>query len=111
MKKKTFFFSTNKISGFICDSRPGRGDHLGPVAKAIPADKLLIETDAPFITPRNMPRRLSAGGRCEPFHIVYVLNQLAKLRGIAVPSKEFDQLAKQMHENSLKVFQIQTDAQ
>jgi TatD DNase family protein len=57
------------ISGFICDTRPDRGAHLGAVARHVLLERLLLETDAPFITPRNMPRRLSAGGRCEPFHI------------------------------------------
>jgi hypothetical protein len=41
------------------------------------------------------------------FCTVYVLNQLAALRGVAVPSPEFDALAKALHDNSKRVFGLQ----
>jgi len=81
---------------------------LGAVARAIPIDRLLIETDGPFIFPRTAPRHVfqAAGGRCEPCHIVYVLEQLATLRGIKVGSTEYKEMAAQIHANSCRAFGI-----
>ena len=42
------------ITGWINDER--RGSHLIPLLKTIPADRLLLETDAPYLLPRNLPR-------------------------------------------------------
>ncbi|MDG2060450.1 MAG: TatD family hydrolase [SAR86 cluster bacterium] len=39
------------ITGWICDER--RGQHLKPLIKNIPEDRLLIETDSPYLLPRN----------------------------------------------------------
>jgi TatD DNase family protein len=43
------------ITGWICDER--RGARLLPLLKKIPPDRLLLETDAPYLLPRNMDRR------------------------------------------------------
>lgn len=43
------------LTGWICDERRGR--HLASLVRRIPADRLMIETDAPFLTPRTMPDR------------------------------------------------------
>jgi len=41
------------ITGWICDER--RGQNLRELVRRIPAERLLIETDAPYLTPRNAP--------------------------------------------------------
>lgn len=51
------------------------------VYRAIPSDKLLLETDAPFLTPS--PYR---GTICEPYHIRTIAEFLAKERGTSVSS-------------------------
>lgn len=52
---------------------------LQETAKAIPDDRLLIETDAPFLAP--VPHR---GRICEPAHVADTARFLANLRGIEV---------------------------
>ena len=47
------------------------------VAKFVPSDRLLIETDAPYMTP--VPFR---GKRCDSLHIPYAAEKIAELRGV-----------------------------
>jgi TatD DNase family protein len=42
------------ITGWVCDDRRGKG--LAALMKDIPLNRLMIETDGPFLLPRNMPR-------------------------------------------------------
>lgn len=51
--------------------------------RAVPLDRLLVETDSPYLTP--VPHR---GKRNEPAHVVHVARRAAELRG-----EDFDQLA------------------
>lgn len=69
-------------------------DPLREVAKFIPDDRLLIETDAPYLAP--VPRR---GVRCEPAFAVDTAKRLAGLRGCTVES-----LAKTTMENANHLF-------
>ena len=62
------------ITGWICDER--RGKHLIDLVKLIPQDKLMIETDAPFLTPRNLEER-PKDGRNEPKYLLHILDELA----------------------------------
>ena len=64
------------ITGWVCDER--RGAPLQALVKEIPDDRLMIETDAPYLTPRNMPRPYPR--RNVPANLVWVLRQLAELR-------------------------------
>ena len=66
------------ITGWICDER--RGVHLRGLVRQIPGDRLLVETDAPFLTPRDL-RPKPADGRNEPAFLVHVLKAVAAARG------------------------------
>jgi TatD DNase family protein len=68
------------ITGWICDER--RGEHLRALVRTIPLDRLLVETDAPFLTPRDL-RPKPAAGRNEPAFLVHVLRAIAAARGEA----------------------------
>lgn len=69
------------ITGWICDER--RGQHLHNIVSVIPDDRLLIETDAPYLLPRNIrPRPKSR--RNEPVFLPYVLETVAEARGQSV---------------------------
>ena len=49
------------------------------VAAALPLDRIIIETDCPYLAP--VPKR---GRRCEPAHLVHVAEHLAAVRGLTV---------------------------
>ena len=73
------------ITGWICDDR--RGHDLRQTVRKIPDQRLLIESDAPYLLPRNAPKPepgLVAGPvrqRNEPCFLPYVARALAKARG------------------------------
>jgi len=69
------------ITGWICDER--RGQHLHEIVSIIPDDKLLIETDSPYLMPRTIrPRPKSR--RNEPMYLSEVVRVLAAARDQSV---------------------------
>ena len=65
------------ITGWICDER--RGQHLHEFVADIPLDRLLLETDAPYLTPRVKPApALAVKGRNEPFTLPLVLAEITR---------------------------------
>ncbi|MEK6806436.1 MAG: TatD family hydrolase [Pseudomonadota bacterium] len=68
------------ITGWVCDER--RGAALREIVALIPDDRLLIETDAPYLLPHNAPAELkkSTGRRNEPALLPWVVKALAQLR-------------------------------
>ncbi len=66
------------ITGWICDERRGR--HLHELVGRIPSDRLMLETDAPYLTPRNLPVKPKSG-RNEPAFLPHILNTIAACRG------------------------------
>ena len=66
------------------------------VAKEVPLDRLLIETDCPYLAPH--PYR---GKRNEPSYVKLVAEQIADLKGVS-----FDEVAKATMENANRLFRI-----
>lgn len=66
------------ITGWICDER--RGAHLQEIVAEIPDNRLLIETDAPYLLPRTLSPKPKSR-RCEPAHLTEVLRVVANARG------------------------------
>lgn len=63
------------ITGWICDER--RGHDLQAAVAELPLDRVLIETDAPYLMPRDLPEKLPAR-RNEPVVLPHVLQSLAR---------------------------------
>jgi TatD DNase family protein len=66
------------ITGWICDER--RGKHLLELVREIPRDRLLLETDAPYLTPRDMKPQPRAR-RNEPAFLPHILSAVARALG------------------------------
>jgi TatD DNase family protein len=90
------------ITGWICDER--RGLHLRELVKDIPLDRLMIETDAPFLTPRNLSlpgQPKLKNSRNEPAYLPYVAQMIAHSTGHSVET-----IAAATTENALRFFAL-----
>lgn len=86
------------ITGWVCDER--RGLELRELLPAIPANKLLFETDAPWLLPRDLPVKPSSR-RNEPCYLPHIITQSAKWRG-----EDVHWLMQQTDENARTLFGI-----
>ena len=66
------------ITGWACDER--RGVELRAIVPRIPGDRLVIETDAPYLLPRDM-NPLPKSRRNEPAYLPHIAATVARLRG------------------------------
>jgi TatD DNase family protein len=66
------------ITGWICDERRGR--HLLALVRDIPRERLLLETDAPYLTPRDLHPQPKAR-RNEPAFLPHILKTVARALG------------------------------
>ena len=67
------------ITGWICDER--RGTHLRELVARIPLERLMLETDSPYLLPRDLDPRPKSR-RNEPMHLAHILETVAACRQI-----------------------------
>ena len=86
------------VTGWICDERRGRG--LQELIKKIPPQRLLLETDAPYLIPRDLgDLRRGSSGRNEPRFLPHIAGVAARLLG-----RDVESLAEETYDNSLRFF-------
>lgn len=84
------------VTGWICDER--RGMHLRDIVSAVPDDRLMVETDAPYLLPRTI-RPKPKSRRNEPMYLPEVLRIVAQAR-----DQSEDQVATSTTRNAVKFF-------
>jgi TatD DNase family protein len=86
------------ITGWICDER--RGAHLLDLVRSIPADRLLLETDGPYLLPRDLSPK-PPSRRNEPVYLPHIAAVVARARGEPAES-----LARSSTEAARQLFRI-----
>jgi TatD DNase family protein len=86
------------ITGWICDER--RGAHLVELVREIPGERLLLETDAPYLLPRDM-RPQPKARRNEPAFLPHILRAVARALG-----RPADEVAAQTTRNARAFFDL-----
>jgi TatD DNase family protein len=86
------------ITGWICDER--RGAHLLELVREIPSDRLLLETDSPYLTPRDLHPQPKAR-RNEPAFLPHILRTVARALG-----KPAEKVAEETARNARAFFSL-----
>ena len=86
------------ITGWVCDER--RGHDLRDAVPQLPLERLLLETDAPYLMPRDLPEKLPAR-RNEPCVLPHVLQAVARLMG-----RDPDEVASAARRNTERLFKL-----
>lgn len=87
------------ITGWLCDER--RGGALQALVHNIPAERLLVETDGPYLLPRDLPEKPPVKGRNEPALLPWIVKRLAEYRGETMAL-----VADATYQNSCRVFGV-----
>jgi len=86
------------ITGWLCDER--RGAALREAVPRVPLDRLLLETDAPYLLPRDLEEK-PRNRRNEPAFLPHVLARVADALGVAA-----DVVAQAATENTERLFRL-----
>lgn len=87
------------VTGWLCDER--RGGALRDIVGDIPAHRLMVETDSPWLIPRDLPEKPPVRGRNEPALLPWIVKRLAECRG-----EETEAVARATCQNALEFFDI-----
>ncbi|WP_312753962.1 TatD family hydrolase [Rummeliibacillus suwonensis] len=86
------------ITGWICDER--RGKELQEAVQYIPLDRLMVETDAPYLIPRTLQPK-PKHRRNEPANLPHIVTEIAKYMGVSP-----EEVAKHSTENAKQFFRL-----
>jgi len=81
---------------FTCNITYKNSGKLRGIVKLVPMDRLLLETDAPYLAPQDF-----RGARNEPMHVKYAAEEVAKIKGI-----DFNEVAAVTAENAIRLFNL-----
>jgi TatD DNase family protein len=88
--KEGFFIS------FTCNVTYKNAEHLREMVKRVPLERIMLETDAPFLPPQDF-----RGKRNEPAYLKFLAKQIAELKGI-----EVEELARITTQNAKEFFNL-----
>ena len=84
------------ITGWICDEK--RNVELRKAIKKIPLEKLMIETDCPYLIPKNLEEK-PKNNRNEPTYLNHIANEVATLM-----KKDINDIREKTYKTSLSFF-------
>jgi TatD DNase family protein len=86
------------ITGWVCDERRGQG--LQALVRHIPLDRLMIETDGPYLLPRDLDPK-PKDRRNEPMYLRHISEVISRIRGESVAT-----VAAATTRNALEFFRL-----
>jgi TatD DNase family protein len=86
------------VTGWVCDNK--RGTELQELVADIPLQRLMVETDAPYLLPKTMPEP-PKGKRNEPAFLPWVVSTIAEHR-----NESAEEIAQRTSENSIRFFRL-----
>jgi TatD DNase family protein len=89
------------VTGWVCDER--RGADLRAAVPRVPLERLLVETDAPYLLPRDLEPK-PRGRRNEPAFLTHIVERIAALRGQPV-----DEVAQATTTNAERLFGLRSE--
>ena len=85
------------VTGWICDER--RGQSLQQAVKHIPLDRIMLESDAPYLLPRDLKEKPVEKSRNEPCYLPHIARAVSKHMQVTE-----DELVAAAYENSCNFF-------
>jgi TatD DNase family protein len=90
------------ITGWVCDQK--RGQALREAVRKLPLDRLLLETDAPYLKPKTLsPEERKLSSNNEPCYLPHIASQLAALMNV-----EWTELQHHSYRNTCHLFRLDT---
>ncbi len=86
------------VTGWICDDK--RGTELQELVADIPFQRLMVETDAPYLLPKTLPEP-PKGKRNEPAFLPWVVSKIAEQR-----NESAEELSQQTTDNTIRFFRL-----
>lgn len=90
------------ITGWLCDER--RGGELRAMVPELPLSRLLVETDSPFLMPRDLPYKPAVRRRNEPAHLPWIVHRLAQCM-----NRDEAEVARASWANTLAFFNLEAE--
>ena len=93
---KSIIHNTNFFVSFAANITYPKNDYLREAAKILPLDRILLETDSPFLAPQS-----KRGQRNEPSAVLEIAQLVAELKGVSL-----EEVARQTTQNAKQIFKI-----